>query len=112
MCALRTSPTAKFLSPPCGFVAPSGRYDRGRSHRQLRSLRSLAGCYDCVALRADDAAGVTPGGTSDSIGAVYGQISGAYYGLSAIPAEWREAVKDWKKVDDFIVDFLHAAKCM
>ena len=67
-CALRTSPTAKFLSPPCGFVAPSGHCDRGRSYRQLRSLCSLAGGYDCVALRADDAAGVTPGGTSDAAG--------------------------------------------
>ena len=57
-------------------------------------------------------AAVNLGGDSDSIGAVYGQIAGAYYGLSAIPAEWKEAVKDWKKVDDFIIGFLHAAKCM
>ena len=49
-------------------VAPFGRCDRGRSYRQLHSLRSLAGGYDCVALRADDAAGVTPGGTSDAAG--------------------------------------------
>ena len=57
-------------------------------------------------------AAVNLGGDSDSIGAVYGQIAGAYYGLSAIPAEWKEAVKDWKKVDDFIIGFLHAARCM
>ena len=57
-------------------------------------------------------AAVNLGGDSDSIGAVYGQIAGAYYGQSAIPVEWKEAVKDWKKVDDFIIDFLHAAKCM
>ena len=44
-------------------------------------------------------AAVNLGGDSDSIGAVYGQIAGAYYGLSSIPAKWREAVKDWKKVD-------------
>ena len=57
-------------------------------------------------------AAVNLGGDSDSIGAVYGQIAGAYYGLSTIPAEWKEAVKDWKKVDDFIIDFLQNTKCM
>jgi ADP-ribosylglycohydrolase len=56
-------------------------------------------------------AAVNLGGDSDSIGAVYGQIAGAYYGLSAIPAEWKEAIKDWKKVDDFIVSFLQTTKC-
>ena len=56
-------------------------------------------------------AAVNLGGDSDSIGAVYGQIAGAYYGLSAIPAEWREAVKDWKKVDDFIGNFLQTTTC-
>ena len=54
-CALRTSPTAVFLSPLRGCVAPSGRHERGRSYRQLRSRSSLAGGYDCVALRANDA---------------------------------------------------------
>ena len=58
-------------------VAPSGRYDRGRSYRQLRSLRSLAGGYDCVALRADDAAGGTPGGTSEAAGGTPGGTSEA-----------------------------------
>ena len=56
-------------------------------------------------------AAVNLGGDSDSIGAVYGQIAGAYYGLSSIPAEWKEAVKDWKIVDEFMTDFLHTMKC-
>ncbi len=57
-------------------------------------------------------AAVNLGGDSDSIGAVYGQIAGAFYGLEAIPAKWREAVKDWKKIDTFMIEFLHSLKCI
>lgn len=32
---------------------------------------------------------VNLGGDSDTIGAVYGQLAGAYYGLEAIPLDWR-----------------------
>jgi ADP-ribosylglycohydrolase len=32
------------------------------------------------------------GGDSDSTGAVYGQIAGAYYGVQAIPLRWREKI--------------------
>jgi ADP-ribosyl-[dinitrogen reductase] hydrolase len=32
------------------------------------------------------------GGDSDSTGAVYGQLAGAYYGVQAIPIRWREKI--------------------
>ena len=51
-------------------------------------------------------AAVNLGGDSDTIGAVYGQIAGAYYGIGAIPRRWIEAVKDWQKVDTLIEQFL------
>ena len=51
-------------------------------------------------------AAVNLGGDSDSIGAVYGQIAGAYYGFSAIPERWYTVVKMWEKVDRMIEDFL------
>ena len=51
-------------------------------------------------------AAVNLGGDSDSIGAVYGQLAGAYYGFDSIPARWVEAVKEWRKVDDLIERFL------
>jgi ADP-ribosyl-[dinitrogen reductase] hydrolase len=35
---------------------------------------------------------VNLGGDSDSTGAVYGQIAGAYYGVQAIPKRWREKI--------------------
>lgn len=51
-------------------------------------------------------AAVNLGGDSDSIGAVFGQIAGAYYGYSEIPSRWVGAVKTWKEVDDRIERFL------
>ena len=51
-------------------------------------------------------AAVNLGGDSDSIGAVYGQIAGAYYGFEAIPERWVKAVKTWQVVDDLIERFI------
>ena len=53
-------------------------------------------------------AAVNLGGDADSIGAVYGQIAGAYYGFAAIPNRWIKAVKTWEKVDDFIERFINS----
>lgn len=51
-------------------------------------------------------ASVNLGGDSDSIGAVYGQIAGAFYGFDAIPKRWVRAVKTWESVDAMIDGFL------
>lgn len=53
-------------------------------------------------------AAVNLGGDSDTIGAVFGQIAGAYYGFEAIPDRWVKAIKTWKKVDARIERFLDA----
>ena len=53
-------------------------------------------------------AAVNLGGDSDTIGAVCGQIAGAYYGFDAIPDRWVKAVKTWEKVDELIERFLEA----
>lgn len=47
-------------------------------------------------------AAVNLGGDADSIGAVFGQIAGAYYGVNAIPERWVSAVKDRQKVNELI----------
>lgn len=52
-------------------------------------------------------AAVNLGGDSDSIGAVYGQIAGLYYGFDAIPERWLAAVKDRETVNALIERFLH-----
>ncbi len=51
-------------------------------------------------------AAVNLGGDSDSIGAVFGQIAGAFYGLAAIPERWIDAVKDRAKIQELIDAFL------
>ena len=51
-------------------------------------------------------AAVNLGGDADSIGAVCGQIAGAYYGYSSIPERWLAAVKDREKLDKLINDFI------
>ena len=53
-------------------------------------------------------AAVNLGGDSDSIGAVFGQIAGAYSGFDAIPDRWVKAVKTWCQVDELIEGFLDA----
>ena len=30
------------------------------------------------------------GGDADTVGAIFGQLGGAYYGAESIPAEWRK----------------------
>ena len=52
-------------------------------------------------------AAVNLGGDSDSIGAVYGQLAGAYYGFDSIPVRWIKAVKNWQSVDELIERFLN-----
>ncbi len=37
---------------------------------------------------------VNMGGDADTIGAVYGQLAGAYYGCQGIPSEWLEVLHD------------------
>jgi len=51
-------------------------------------------------------AAVNLGGDSDSIGAVYGQIAGAYYGFDAIPERWMKSIKTPEKVGVLIDSFL------
>lgn len=46
-------------------------------------------------------AAVNLGGDSDTIGAVYGQIAGAYYGYNAIPKRWKNGI-----IKNFFIDNL------
>ena len=53
---------------------------------------------------------VNLGGDADSIGAVCGQIAGAYYGYSAIPERWLAAIKDREKLDELFNDFIEVCR--
>lgn len=45
---------------------------------------------------------VNLGGDADSIGAVYGQIAGAWYGFPQIPQRWIQSVKNFEKIEHLI----------
>lgn len=45
------------------------------------------------------------GGDADTIAAIYGQLAGAYYGMSAIPSEWLDKLA-WKDHIETIADIL------
>lgn len=53
-------------------------------------------------------AAVNLGGDSDSIGAIFGQIAGAYYGFDAIPNRWVKGIKASDEVDNLIASFIAA----
>ena len=55
---------------------------------------------------------VNLGGDADTIGAVYGQIAGAFYGYDAIPERWLAAVKDRECVDSLIEDMIEAKEAV
>lgn len=70
-----------------------------------------AGCLyfaKCPTFKDALTAAALAGGDSDTIGAVTGQIAGAYWGYSAIPQEWICAVKDYQKVEALIEQFLES----
>lgn len=50
---------------------------------------------------------VNLGHDSDTVGAVYGQLAGAHYGFTGIPAEWREQLYELDLIVD-IAEQLHA----
>ena len=44
---------------------------------------------------------VNLGGDSDTIGAIYGQLAGAFYGYDRIPREWIEQLHDYNTVNGY-----------
>lgn len=49
---------------------------------------------------------VNLGDDADTVGAIYGQIAGAHYGRSGIPARWREVVYQRAMIEDLAVALL------
>lgn len=45
---------------------------------------------------------VNLGGDSDTIGAIYGQLAGAFYGYDRIPREWIEQLHDYTTINGYI----------
>jgi ADP-ribosyl-[dinitrogen reductase] hydrolase len=50
---------------------------------------------------------VNLGNDADTVGAVYGQIAGAYYGAEAIPKTWREKITRRERIELLADELLH-----
>lgn len=48
---------------------------------------------------------VNQGGDSDTAGAIYGSLAGAFYGHRAIPGNFTNKMKNWKFISDIAHDF-------
>jgi len=56
-------------------------------------------------------AAVNLGGDSDTIGAIYGQVAGAYYGASAIPQNWRDVLHLQPEMSDIAARLSQMKSC-
>jgi ADP-ribosyl-[dinitrogen reductase] hydrolase len=54
-------------------------------------------------------AAVNLGGDADTVGAVCGQIAGAYYGVEAIPPEWLEPLAMRSHIEEVADNLLERA---
>ena len=80
------------------IAALAGGAWRGKAQEEIRSsgyvVHTLEAALWCVettdSLEAALVAAVNLGEDADTVGAVTGQLAGALYGMSAIPAAWRE----------------------
>ena len=47
------------------------------------------------------------GGDADTVGAIYGQLGGAYYGVESIPTEWRKKCSLFSLIELFADELVH-----
>lgn len=94
-----------------GDYAPQSAQGGGSSDA-IEVLQAALRIFASTANFRDGAlAAANLGGDSDVIGAIYGQLAGAYYGVQAIPLTWREALLRRELLEDYAQKlFRHAAE--
>ncbi len=86
--ALRGESREQVLAPAGAVMAAGGAAEENGG--ALAALERARWCFGSTgSFREGALRAVNLGGDSDVIGAVYGQIAGAHYGVDAIPALWR-----------------------
>ena len=80
-------------------ISNSGHAE-GALDSALWAFHSTGSFEDCLV------AAVNNGNDADTVGAIAGQLAGAYYGFSAIPERWLAKMKTRKFLDDLIEKFL------
>jgi ADP-ribosylglycohydrolase len=79
------------LQAPLTAGVGAGRHPAGAD--ALSALQAARWALASTSSFRDGAlAAINLGGNSDVIGAVYGQLAGAHYGVNAIPRPWRAAL--------------------
>ena len=93
--AFATQPLRREVAELAAAAPRSGPFD-GKHPAGADALGALQAARWALAttgnFRAGALAAVNLGGHSDVIGAVYGQLAGAFYGQRSIPSHWREAL--------------------
>lgn len=91
----------------CGPGKEMDRTDVPNSGWSVTSLQAALWAFNTTTNFEEGLiAAVNLGGDSDTIGAIYGQIAGAYYGFEAIPERWVKVVKSSDDVNNFITAFI------
>ena len=107
------SPDAKYFSRPVLSAATLADADARRQPAGADAPAALAAARAALASTAnfrDGAlAAVNLGGNSDVIGAVFGQLAGAYYGINAIPRTWRASLVQCVEIETLADKLLTAA---
>lgn len=75
---------------------------RGSGHAVKSLEAALWAFYNSESFEEGCLLAVNLGDDSDTTGAVYGQIAGAYYGESGIPKKWREKLAKYDLIDSYI----------
>jgi ADP-ribosyl-[dinitrogen reductase] hydrolase len=126
--ALRGEPRNRILRPPpemfgaralkpeiaaiveSGPAAPPADARSVAGGDALAVLRAVRWAFASTrSFRAGALAAVNLGGNSDVIGAVYGQLAGAHYGVAAIPRSWRAALLQAARIEALADRLLAAA---
>jgi ribA/ribD-fused uncharacterized protein len=85
-------------TPPDDITKP---YVSGSGHAPYTLEAAVWAFYNHDNFKDGALAVVNLGGDADTTGAVYGQIAGAYYGLSGIPKEWVDKIKDIDRIKKY-----------
>jgi ADP-ribosylglycohydrolase len=105
------SPAADWLPGPplraeVAVLATSGKRFKKLAATQpagAEATTALAAAREALAnaasFRDGALAAVNLGGNSDVVGAIYGQLAGAHFGLSAIPLGWRSALAKREQIE-------------
>jgi ADP-ribosylglycohydrolase len=107
------SPDARYFAKPALRPDLLGAADERRQPSGADAPAALAAARSALAgttsFRDGALRAVNLGGNSDVIGAIYGQLAGAFYGINGIPQAWRAALVQRLQIEAFADKLLTAA---